>query len=308
MLISRLDDVTPKVLDAYTAIKDPRTRQIVLGLIRHLHELAQELRLTEAELHKAAAFVNAIGQKTTASHNEAILLSGSLGLSALVCLMNNGAGGTHDTSANMLGPFFRDASPQIENGGSLIRSHTPGIPLFFSGLVRDQAGQPVAGAEVHIWHSSTLGLYENQDPDQAEMNLRGRFVTDAGGRFAFRSIKPAGYPIPIDGPTGQLLATAGRHNMRPAHVHALIHKPGYKTITSQVYTDDDPYLETDVQFGVTTALLGHYVLHESGTPPAPDVTGPWWTLEYEFILEPGEAHMPKAPITAKAERAAENVG
>ena len=299
MLISKLEDVTPKVLAAYDVIENPRTRELVLALIRHLHAFALETRLTEKEFQAACTFINSIGQNCTASHNEAVLLSGSLGFSALVCLMNNGL--DHEkTSANMLGPFWRDGSPITENGASLLRSPTPGIPLFFTGRVVDNQGRPVSGAMVDIWHSSTVGLYENQDPTQADMNLRGRFRTDADGRFSFRSIKPAGYPIPTDGPTGKLLATARRHNMRPAHIHALVHADGYKTITSQVYTDDDPYLETDVQFGVTSSLLTHYTLHESGTPPAADVTGPWWTVAYEFVLEPGEAAMPKPPITGKA--------
>jgi protocatechuate 3,4-dioxygenase beta subunit len=301
MLISTLNDVTPKVLEEYARIENPRARELVLAFIKHLHAFTIETRITEAEMQQILGFVNAIGKSTTSSHNEAVLISGSLGFSALVCLMNNGAnneGGT-GTSANMLGPFWRDDSPITENGGTLLRSDTPGIPMFFQGEIHDETGAPVADAMVDIWHSSTVGLYENQDPDQAEMNLRGRFKTDAQGKFWFRSIKPAGYPIPIDGPTGQLLAAAKRHNMRPAHIHALIHKPGYKTITSQVYTDTDPYLDTDCQFGVTTALLGHYELHESGTPPAPDVAGPWWSMAFSFVLEPGEARMPKAPITAK---------
>jgi len=299
MLISRIDDITPKVLEAYAAIPDPRLREIILSFITHLHAFGREVKLTEAEFQKAAALINAIGQSSSASHNEAVLMAGSLGFSPLVCMMNNGAGGTQDSSANMLGPFYRDGSPITENGGSLTRSPTEGLPMFFTGHVVDQTGAPVVGAIVDIWHSSTVGLYENQDPTQADMNLRGRFITDAAGGFAFRSIKPAGYPIPIDGPVGMLLKAAGRHNMRPAHIHALIHKDGFKTITSQVYSNDDPYLETDVQFGVTTALLGHYVLHESGTPPAADVTGAWWTLEYTFNLEPGVARMPSAPITGK---------
>ncbi len=299
MLISRIDDITPKVLEAYAAIPDPRLREIILSFITHLHAFGREVKLTETEFQKAAALINAIGQSSSASHNEAVLMAGSLGFSPLVCMMNNGAGGTQDSSANMLGPFYRDGSPITENGGSLTRSSTEGLPMFFTGHVVDQAGAPVVGAIVDIWHSSTVGLYENQDPTQADMNLRGRFITDAAGGFAFRSIKPAGYPIPIDGPVGMLLKAAGRHNMRPAHIHALIHKDGFKTITSQVYSNDDPYLETDVQFGVTTALLGHYVLHESGTPPAADVSGAWWTLDYTFNLEPGVARMPSAPITGK---------
>ncbi len=179
----------------------------------------------------------------------------------------------------------------MENGGSLVRSATPGEPLAFTGRVVDRSGAPVAEAEVDVWHASPVGLYENQDPEQAEWNLRGRFVTDRGGVFAFRSIKPAGYPIPTDGPVGELLRAQQRHPFRPAHLHVMIHKPGYKTVTSQLYSHDDERLETDVQFGVTRALI---VEHQ------PDGQG-GWSLDYRFVLEPGEARRPPAPVSAKAE-------
>src|SRR5205085_640792 len=122
-----------------------------------------------------------------------------------------------------------------------------------------------------------------------------------GGHIAFRSLKPAGYPIPLSGPVGALLRAQGRHNMRPAHIHFMIHKPGFKTQFSQVYSSDDPYLETDVQFAVTRALVGQYVLHRDETPPADDVQGPWYTLDQHFVIERGEARLPKPPITGKAQ-------
>jgi catechol 1,2-dioxygenase len=158
----------------------------------------------------------------------------------------------------------------------------------------------VAGADVDVWHASADGYYENQDPGQADMNLRGRFTTDADGSIRFRSIKPAGYPIPVNGPVGELLRAQGRHNMRPAHIHFLIHKPGYKTQFSQVYSDDDPHLDDDVQFAVTRALVGRYVRHAGEPAPAPDVGGDWYTLEQTFVIEPGEARWPRPPITGKS--------
>jgi len=154
---------------------------------------------------------------------------------------------------------------------------------------------------VDVWQASAEGFYENQDPGQADMNLRGRFATDAAGHVAFRSVKPAGYPIPVGGPVGDLLRAQGRHNLRPAHIHFLIHKEGFKTQFSQVYSSDDPNLESDVQFAVTKALVGRYVRHEGEPAPAPDVTGAWYTLEHRFVVEPGEARWPKPPITGRAE-------
>jgi catechol 1,2-dioxygenase len=227
-------------------------------------------------------------------------MAGTLGVSTLVCLMNNGANAATESSANLLGPFWRMDSPRTENGGSLLRSPTPGPALYFVGWVRDAEGNPVAGAEVDVWHASPVGLYENQDPEQAEMNLRGKFTTDANGEFSFRSIKPAGYPIPTNGPVGALLRAQGRHNFRPAHLHFLVYKPGYKTVTSQIYSPDDPHLETDSQFGVTRALVAHYEIHENEPPPDPEVAGSWYSLQHTFILQRGESWLPTPPVSKKA--------
>jgi hydroxyquinol 1,2-dioxygenase len=289
MIIETQQDVTRAVLAEMHRTPDARTREILACLVTHLHAFVREVKLTEGEFHTAIGLINAIGQKTTPSHNEAMLLSGTLGVSNLVCLLNNGALGTRPTQANNLGPFYRAGAPRCENGASLLRSPTPGVPLHFRGWVRDADGSPVPGAEVDVWHSSPVGLYENQDPTQADMNLRGRFVTADDGSFSFRSVKPAGYPVPTDGPTGVLLAAQRRHNMRPAHLHFLIYRPGFKTIASQVYDPEDPYLETDSQFGVTRALIGNYVERGDGS----------CALEFTFILEAGEASMPKAPISGK---------
>ncbi|HEV7716575.1 MAG TPA: dioxygenase [Steroidobacteraceae bacterium] len=295
MIIDREDQVTEAVLSETERIADARTKQIIQSLVRHLHGFARDVRLTEQEFNSAINLVTALGQQTTESHNETRLMAGSLGLSTLVCLMNN-----RSTSANLLGPFWRANAPFVESGASLVRSPTPGPPLFFSGRVVDTEGSPVSGATVDVWHASPKGLYENQDPTQAEWNLRGRFLTDAEGRFRYRSVKPSGYPVPMGGPTGKLLTVQGRHPFRPAHLHALIYKPGFKTITSQVYSGDDELLETDTQFGVTRSLIGQYVLHDSEPAPAPDVTGPWYSLDYTYVLERGEAWLPTPPVSAKA--------
>jgi catechol 1,2-dioxygenase len=300
MIIRTQEDVTGAVLSEIARAGDPRFREIMSSLVRHLHAFGREVKLTEAEFQAAASYIVAIGQKSSETHNEAVLMAGSLGLSTLVCLLNNGNNGATETTANLLGPFWRADSPAMESGASIVRSPTPGEPIFVNAWIKDPQGQPVAGAEVDVWHSSTEGYYENQDPVQADMNLRGKFTSDADGHIAFRSIKPAGYPIPVDGPVGDLLRAQGRANMRPAHLHFLIYKAGFKTHISQVYTDDDPHLETDSQFGVTHALIGHYVRHGKGPAPAPDVTGPWYSLDYTFGIEPGIAKWPRAPISGKA--------
>jgi hydroxyquinol 1,2-dioxygenase len=301
MIIENQNQVTEAVLAEVQRIPDPRMRQIASAAVRHLHAFAREVKLTEDEFRQACTFIASLGQKTNETHNEVVLLCGSLGLSALVCLLNNGNNGQTETTANMLGPFWRTESPFTENGASIVRSPTPGPPLFVNALVKDSTGAPVADAEVDVWHSSPEGFYENQDPVQANMNLRGKFRTDAEGRIRFRTVRPAGYPIPVDGPVGDFIRLQRRHNMRPAHLHFLIYKDGYKTHISQVYVNDDPNLETDVQFGVTRALVGNYIRHENEQAPAADVSGTWYSLDFTFTIEPGIAKLPRPPITSKAE-------
>lgn len=301
MIIETPDDVTAAVLAEAARADDPRFREILTAAIRHLHGFVREARLTEAEFHQLCGVIARLGQLTTESHNEVVLAAGSMGVSALVCLQNNGQGGQRPTTANLMGPFWRQGAPAVAPGGSIVRSPTPGLPLFVTGWVHDLQGRPVEGAEVDVWQTSGEGFYENQDPAQADMNLRGRLVTDAQGRIAFRSVKPVGYPIPVSGPVGELLRRQGRHNLRPAHIHFLIDKPGFKTQFSQVYASDDPHLETDVQFAVTRALIGRMVLHRDEPAPDGDVQGPWCSLEHHFVIEPGDNRLPRPPITGKAE-------
>jgi catechol 1,2-dioxygenase len=299
MIIENQAEVTDVVLAAFSRTEDARLREILLSLVRHLHGFVREVRLTEREFQEAARIIVALGQKTTASHNEVVLMAGSLGVSPLVCLLNNGNNGQTETQASMMGPFWRDDQPASASGDTLVRSPTPGPGLLVHTSLRDAEGRPVAGAEVDIWHSSPEGLYENQDPTQAEMNLRGRFVTDETGRFHFRSVKPAGYPIPIDGPVGELVRATRRHNYRPAHLHFMIYKPGFKTMISQIYVPDDEYIDSDVQFGVTRALLGDFVRHDEPSAEL-GLAAPWYSLDQDFVLEPGEARRPVAPIRSKA--------
>jgi catechol 1,2-dioxygenase len=288
--------VTGAVLAAMANTPDPRLREIVTSFVRHMHAFARDVRLTEEEFERGVDFLNRIGQATHDRHNEGILFSDAIGFSTLVCLLNNGKNGASETASALLGPFWRMNSPPTENGGSIVRSETPGPPLFATCRITDPRGQPIAGVEVDVWHASPVGLYENQDDSQADMNLRGKFTTDAGGRFSFRSVKPAGYPVPTRGPVGELLHAQQRHPYRPAHLHVLGYKPGFKTLITQVFVDDDEYLESDVVFGVTRHLVGKYERHDDGPPPAADVVPPWYSLDYTFVMEPGDAKLPKPPI------------
>jgi catechol 1,2-dioxygenase len=301
MIIDDPDSVTAAVLKAYGGTSNPRLREVLLALVRHLHDFAREVRLSESELQEAMRIIAALGQHTTPAHNEVALMAGTLGLSALVCLLNNGDGGRAPTQANLLGPFWRADAPQCAAGDSLVRSPTPGPGLLVRLEVVDAERAPVVGAEVDVWHSSPTGLYENEDPGQAEMNLRGRFVSDAAGRVSLRTVKPAGYPIPCEGPVGELIKASGRHNYRPAHLHFMVHKRGYKTLITQIYVADDPHIASDVQFGVTRALIGDFERHDA---PAPELgfLAPWYCLAQRLTLERGEARRPRAPIASKATR------
>jgi catechol 1,2-dioxygenase len=296
MIIGRAEDVTVAAEAVMAQTSDPRLREIMVSLVKHLHGFVRDVRLTEAEFREAAAILVEIGKRSTDTHNEAILMAGSLGVSSLVCLLNNGDEGNTETSQSLLGPFWRLNSPRVEDGGSIVRSDTPGAPLFVSGRVVDSTGNPVAGAEVDVWHASPVGLYENQDPGQADMNLRGKFTTDRDGCFRFRSVMMTGYPIPTDGVVGRLLKQQNRHPYRPAHLHALIFKPGFKVLISQVYDPADPHMESDVQFGVTKALIGDFVRHDEPHPTASDVATPWYSLEYVYRMEAGKAVLPRPPI------------
>ena len=300
MIIENQQQVTEAVLSELQRIKDARLREVLSAAVRHLHEFAREVQLSEAEFRRGCAILAQAGQLTSKSHNETVLLAGTLGLSSLVCLLNNGVN-RDETTANLLGPFWREHSPVTENGGSIVRSPTAGTPLFVTAWVRDNEDIPVVDAEVDVWNTSAEGLYENQDPTQTDMNLRGRFRTDESGQINFRTVKPAAYPVPVNGPVGDLLKVQGRANMRPAHMHFLIHKAGYKTHISQVYVNDDPYLETDAQFGVTRALIGDYVYHEDEPAPDPEVDSPWYSLDFTFTVEPGDDSLPLAPISGRTE-------
>jgi len=300
MLIERADDVTTAALSVMEQTSDPRLREIMVSLVKHLHGFVRDVGLTELEFRQATAVLNEIGKAATDTHNEMVLMAGSLGVSALVCLQNNGEHGSKPTTQNLLGPFWRLHQPVTQNGGSIVRSETPGDPMRASLRVVDSNGDPVENAEVDIWHASPVGLYENQDDQQVHMNLRGKFRTDARGRLWFWSVKPKGYPIPTDGVVGRLLRAQNRHPFRPAHVHALVFKEGFKTLVSQIYDSEDPHIDSDVQFGVTKALFAKYAKHDGDLPQddpgSPGGSGRWWSLDHVLTLEPGESRLPEPPI------------
>ena len=297
-LDSIVDDpvtITDVVLKAMSNTADARLKQIVDALVRHAHAFFREVRLTDQEFEKGLEFVKAIGQATVDDHNEVVLCADVLGFSTLVTLLNT-SDRTNRTPGALLGPFYRGNSPEYAQGASIAAEGSPGEPLFVRCRVIDTQGKPVEGAMVDVWQASPIGLYENQDPDQPDMNLRGRFRTGADGYFRFRSVRPAGYPVPTHGPVGGLLANQRRHPYRPAHIHFVVIADGFETLVSQVFADDSEYLGSDVVFGVNRSLVGTFVAHEDGNAPDPDVHGRYYTLEYEFVVTQGTPTYPTPPI------------
>lgn len=284
--ITSPDSVLDIALAAMERTPDPRLREVMASLTRHLHAFVREVDLTEAEFERALEFLVAIGQATGEKKNEVVLAADILGVSTLVAVQNNQLPGG-ESDAALLGPFWRQNAPLCGSGESIARADTRGVPLSVRGTVRDEQGRPLAGAVVDVWQASPVGLYENQDPSQPEMNLRGRFTTDEQGRYHLRSVVPAGYPVPTDGPCGELLRAQRRHPNRPAHLHFMVSQPGYRVLVTQVFADTDENLESDPVFGVTRALVGHFT-------PAAD--GGESTLEHDFTLQPGETVFPRPPI------------
>jgi protocatechuate 3,4-dioxygenase beta subunit len=287
--------VTEVVKASFERTENPRLKEIMNAFVEHAHALVREVNLSEEEFHYGLRFIAAIGQANTDKHNEAVLAADVLGISTLVSLRNNPT--DHgQTAAALLGPFWRLYAPECECGDSIARSTTPGETLIVSGQVRDTTGQPVSGAVLDVWQASPIGLYENQDPEQVEMNLRGKFRADEDGRFHFSTIRPAGYPVPTHGPIGQLLKAQNRHPYRPAHIHFMISAPGHKTLITQVFLDAPERLASDVVFGVTKTLVGNLQRHDHFAPMPPGATLPVYTLEYNFVIEEGEPVFPEPPI------------
>jgi catechol 1,2-dioxygenase len=284
----------PIVQQAMAATPNPRLRQVMQSLTAHLHQFVLDNRVTEDEFEAAVAFLIGIGQATGEKKNEVILAADILGVSTLVALLNNPRGdGNTESVAALLGPFWRAQAPHCTAGENIARGDTPGIPLEVSGTVfgvaDGKAGQPLAGAVVDVWQASPVGLYDNQDPAQPDMNLRGRFTTDAQGRYTLRSVHPAGYPVPTDGPCGELLRAQQRHPYRPAHLHFMVSHPGHRVLITQVFADDSEQLQSDPVFGVTAPLVGHFErTQRDGQPLA--------LLNHDFHLCAGEMKFPHPPI------------
>ncbi len=288
--------ITDQVIDAMQGTPDTRLREVCASLVKHLHAFVREVKPSVKEFEHGCEFMVALGQSSSAKKNEVILALDILGVSALVTLLNDAQNQTlhdHDkTDAALLGPFWRSASPSYPSGGNIARGQDADSPeqvMLVCGVVRDPQGHPVADALVDVWQASPRGLYENQDDTQPDMNLRGRFMTDADGYYCFRTVRPAGYPVPVDGPCGDLLRAQHRDPYRPAHIHFMASKPGHQVLVTQAFSDDDPRLATDVAFSVMESLVGHI-------DTTPVVGSHHFSLNFDMVLHPGETLFPIPPL------------
>ena len=267
--------LTERVLAAYQGTPDPRLRELLTALISHLHAFAEQTRLTQQEWLAGLEFLTATGRTCDDRRQEFILLSDVLGLSSLVDLVNAADGATEST---VLGPFYVPGAPERRMGEQIGRPED-GSPALVRGQVTDLAGLPLDGATLDIWQASSNGLYDTQDPQQPPFNLRGIFRTGPDGRYEFRTVRPASYPVPVDGPVGDLLRGSARHGWRAAHVHAIVSAPGYRQVTTHIFDAQNPYLDSDTVFGVKDSLIRRFRPTGPGDPA--DVC---YVVEMDFAL------------------------
>lgn len=268
------DNITQAVIARMANTPDPRLKEIMTALVQHLHAFAREVKLTEAEWFKGIEFLTATGHQCTDKRQEFILLSDVLGLSMLTVAMNNDKP-QGCTEATVFGPFYVEGAPHYENGDD-IANGASGEPCQVRGIVRGLNGEPVANAAIEVWQADDEGHYDVQKSELNHAQARGVLRSRADGSFDFRTIVAEAYPIPTDGPVGDMLEATKRHPWRPAHLHFMIKAEGYETLITHVFRDGDPYLDSDAVFGVRQSLVADWVRRPDGD----------YLLEYDFVLNP----------------------
>jgi catechol 1,2-dioxygenase len=276
-------ELTEHVIASFDASTDPRLREIMQALVRHLHALASELSLSEAEWEAAIRVLTETGEITDARRQEFVLWSDALGLSMLVDAI------AHETAraateSTVRGPFWVPGSPAREFGDS-IAEREAGLPAWVQGRVLDPDGEPIAGAELDVWQNGDDRLYAVQDPDAPETHLRGRFRTREDGSYAFLGVRPTPYPIPDDGPVGRMLAATNRHPWRPAHIHMIVAAAGYRPLTTHIFDAESEYIDSDAVFAVKPSLLRRFESRVADDPERPSgATGEWFSVRSDFVL------------------------
>jgi len=293
-------ELTTAVLASFVGAKSPRFRRIAERLVHHLHAFIQDVTLTEEEWRLGIDFLTRTGHITDDRRQEFVLLSDVLGVSMLVIGLNHRtpAGATAST---VFGPFFAERSPDLDNGADLANG-APGVPCFMHGRVLSVNNEPVADALIDVWQADEAGFYDVQYDDLSEPRGRGRLRSDSHGRYWFWSILPEAYPIPHDGPVGELLSAAGRSPMRPAHVHFMVAATGFQTLITHVFVDGDPHLDSDAVFGVKDSLIAQYPRHQAGRAPDGRVMDrPFYTMDFDLVLAPA-GPTTDAPDDSRSER------
>ena len=282
------ETITEAVIGTIDKTQDPRFKQVLTSLIRHLHAFARDVELSPEEWATAMDFLWRAGQMSDDKRNEFILSSDLLGLSSLVDMIHSRPG-TGGTEFSLLGPFYQDDSPELAVGGDLIRDNE-GQRLLVSGRVLSTADEPLAGAVLDIWQTAENGLYPAQDPTQPADNLRRKMHADGAGNYSFTTIRPQGYTVPDDGPMGEVLRATGRHAWRPAHLHFKVVAPGFAPLVTELYMSDDPYLDEDAVFGVRASLTPAMVLVDSTDEAARHgLAAPFHRIDFDFKLRPEDA-------------------
>ena len=280
--------ITAAAIASFDNCPDPRLRELLQALVRHLHAFAREVNLTEDEWARAIGVLTATGHITDDKRQEFILWSDALGVSMLVdALAHPGAsprGGA--TESTVLGPFWTPNAPLRGYGESIIE-RGGGTPTLVRGRVLDTAGRPIAGAELDVWQNGDNGLYAVQDDEAPEAHLRGRFLTRDDGRYAFIGQRPIPYTIPHDGPVGAMLQAARRHPWRPAHIHMIVSAPGYQRLQTHIFDSASAYLDSDAVFAVKPSLIREFVPRSADDPETPaGISAPWCLVENDLVLQP----------------------
>jgi hydroxyquinol 1,2-dioxygenase len=289
-------DITQAVLDRIQDSTDPRFKEVLSAVIRHLHALAREVDLKPHEWMAAIQFLTKVGQTCDEKRQEFILLSDTLGLSMLVVELEQArrsaaaladtSATTKPTEATVQGPFYWEGSPVLPLGSDIAEG-MPGEPAYYRGRVTDTHGRPIENCCVDVWSGDGEGVYDMQMGEEAGMRLRARFHTDANGEYRFWSIKPTFYPVPDDGPVGQMLRSMGRHPNRPGHIHLMVYADGYVPLTTHLFASDSPYLDSDAVFGVRDSLIIPYTRHDAGKGPDGRVLDrAFHTAQYDIHLAP----------------------
>ncbi|MBG6144809.1 hydroxyquinol 1,2-dioxygenase [Labrenzia sp. EL_142] len=280
------DNITDVFMGYFGPDTDPRLKEILKGLVTHLHDFARETNLTHEEWRKGIEFLEWAGNISDKERHEFVLLSDVLGLSSLVDMLHSSPQGT---SSSVLGPFHITGSPPLAFGGDLRKDFKEQV-LLATGTIRDENGTPVEGAELDIWQTAPNGLYSSQDPEQDTYSFHGIQTTGADGRYGFTTVKPVSYTVPGDGPVGDILRASGRHPWRPSHLHYIVKASGFKSLVTEIFPDDDPYLDEDTVFGVREDLVMTYVEEPAGSFPAEGyelagkVDGPFLLADFDLVL------------------------